>query len=340
MHSLRILVAVVGSCSLFFQATEIQFHRSEDPVIKAYVSAIYKNELDSDPIYLLAQPSTLFVDYKDGTENKMNYMSTGSVCPRFQVSQEESGTCMTYATYFLMHEAYLAYLLEHSEAVIFEEQQKDAATIAADVESRMLHQMPPFITKYLAPLCGDAAIFVTRHGFGYGAYPSSIVRNNNETGTQYIISPLLGEMLFERAQREVLLPGSCDDTVYLCRLFNNRSHWTPLTEEQEAYFNAHKNERNGGFLSDQQLALLLQDYLNLGVFGGLYRSTGVDLYVDISGFMTGHNNHALLVCNTNAEKPCFIMSRFLIHLIAKNQVRPYFEKLAPIVAEVVRCIHA
>jgi hypothetical protein len=268
-------------------------------------------------------------------------MSTGFVLPRFHVSQEESGTCMTYATYFLMHEAYLTYLLEHSEAVIFEEQQKDTATIAADIESGMLRRVPPFITKPLTSLCGDADIFVTRHGLGYGKYPSVIVRNSNETGTQYIISPLLGEMLFERAQREVLMPGSCDDAVYLCRLFNNRSHWTTLTDEQEAYFNAHKNDLlNGGFLTDQQLALLLHNYLILGIFGGLYRSTGVELYVDISGFMTGNNNHAFLVCNTNAEKPCFIISRFLVHLIAKNQVRPYFEKLAPIVAEVVRCIHA
>src|SRR4029077_20606458 len=144
------------------------------------------NELDGDSIYLLAQPSTLFVEYKDGTENKMNYMSTGFVCPRFQVSQEESGTCVTYATYFLMHETYLAYLLEHPEAVVFEEQQKDAATIVADIESGVLRRVPPFITKSLTPLCGDAEIFVARNRFGYGTYPSSIVRNSNETGTQYI----------------------------------------------------------------------------------------------------------------------------------------------------------
>jgi hypothetical protein len=320
--------------------TEIQFHRSVDPVIKAYVHALYKGEFDNDPVYLLAKPSTLFLEYEDDAENKMNYLGTGRVCPQFQVSQEESGTCMAYTTYFLMHETYLAYLLEHPEAVVFEEQQKDPATIAADIESGMLRQVPSFITKPLTSLCGDAEIFVARNSLGYGAYPSAIVRNSNEAGTQYIISPLLGEMLFERTQQEVLMPGSCDDAVYLCRLFNNRSHWTPLTDEQEAYFNAHKNERNGGFLSNQQLALLLQDYFNLSVFGGLYRSTGVEIYVDTSGFMTGNNNHAFLVCNTNAEKPCFIMSRFLVHLIAKNQVRPYFEKLAPIVAEAVRCIHA
>lgn len=318
-------------------AYDVQFLLADDLVIKQYVHELYEGALDADPIYILTQPSTLFFEGQDGQSTI--YFSTGYVGPRFKVSEDQCGTYITYGTYFLLHELYLEYLLEHPEVVVFEDTDKEAAQIAKDLQTGKLSSISPVLVDYLVNICGDGEFFVERATHEYCTYPSTIVKKSNENGAQYIVSPLLGEMLFRRAQKDHFIAEAFDDIIYLSRVFNDRSHWTALTDEQETFFNVHKDDPvNGGFLSDMQVSILFQEFLKKGMFAGIYQR-GCDIYVDISGFMVGNYRHAILVCNTDSDKPTFIMSPFLIHLISAHQAEPFFEKLTPVVAETLKNKH-
>lgn len=81
--------------------------------------------------------------------------------------------------------------------------------------------------------------------------------------------------------------------------------------------------------------MIFKEFLKKGMFAGIYHQ-GCEIYVDISGFMVGNYRHALLVCNTDAEKPTFIITPFLIHLISMHQAAPFFKAFIPAFAEALK----
>lgn len=195
------IFSLIASIALNICATyDVQFILADDPLIKQYVSVLYNGALDTDPIYILTKPSTLFLEGQN--EKSMLYLGTGYIVPRFKVSTDTQGTCITYGTFSLLHELYLEYLLEHPEALALQNANTDAERIADDLQTGKLTRLSPFVAKYLATICADGEVLVDRTTDAYCAYPSTIVKNSNERGIQYIISPLLGEMLFKRAQKE------------------------------------------------------------------------------------------------------------------------------------------
>lgn len=326
-------LSVQGNDAALFSNHNAQFTVTADPLIKRYINALYRGACDADQIYLLTRPHALFCEQEK--DKPPFYFGTGFVGPRFQVSETETGVCITYSTYLLIHEAHLDYLLEHPEVIVFDELHLDNEQINAELQSQKLMPLQPIYTRYLTAIPDDASIFVEVATSDYCKTPSSFVRNENAEGACYIISAFLGELLFRQAQQEHLLPGACDDMIYLCRIFNNPSHWITMRKDAIAFFDEHKNNPlNGSFLSDTQMKALFNDFLEKGLLAGLHDAYDMQIYVDISGFMTGAHKHTILVFKSEEEQQCcFIISSFLMHLLSKAQAKPLFAELSAAVIE-------
>jgi hypothetical protein len=312
---------------------ELTFTIPHDPIMQCYINTLYNNALTSRPIYVLQNNIGIFLESENNIDH--TYLSTGSIQPKLQLSETETGICISYGTYLLIHEVYLEYLLKNPEAIVYDITHISTAQIEKDTASNRLELLNPLMAEHLTNICGEnAEIFVDHAMQDYCSHPSSIVKNSNESGTHYIISPLLGEIVFKQMQQKFFIPEAFEDSIYLCCIFNDRSHWIALDAEQISFFDTHKDiPGNGGFLNKEQVASFFQTQQWSGLLDGLIQEKEAQIYIDLSGFMSDNNRYAFIVYKTQAGDLCFIINSYLMHLITKVKSKPFFVAITPTIVE-------